>query len=351
MVLIFASLLSCPTSTIQCSCPLTFGLFTNNSGEVNAIIYVLHTKAFRKTMQLVPLTPLSIPSILRFPPSSASSHYQNTHAIYNNQSSRTRLQSHYLNTTEPSGYPWSFPHFRPNMSPNVPFIFNSAPSSLSELDVAMPCYECSMLGYGMTCQACSRFTATTPTTPPSSPAFSFSFECAPFLGTGFSRLETPLSTDGSVCAIKQPSRDWPGSETVGIQESSPEPSPSDWSEIDSPTERHAFGRRSLYVDLRCPSLRDMGSGPQSKCAVCSMVPYGAICAKCARVQTSEAVVFATPPAAAWPVARRLGDWEGSKAPEEEEELLRDLDAELFERINVLESWGRRVCSDGAQRIM
>lgn len=49
---------------------------------------------------------------------------------------------------------------------------------------------------------------------------------------------------------------------------------------------------------------------------------------------------------------RLGDWEGTKKPEEE--LLQNLDMELFELINVpheLDEWGRRVYNDCGHRII
>lgn len=64
------------------------------------------------------------------------------------------------------------------------------------------------------------------------------------------------------------------------------------------------------------------------------------------------MTLATPPAAAWPVLHRLGDWEGTKAAEEE--LLQNLDMELFEQINVpheLDEWGRRVYNDCGHRIL
>ena len=49
---------------------------------------------------------------------------------------------------------------------------------------------------------------------------------------------------------------------------------------------------------------------------------------------------------------RLGDWEETKKPEEE--LLKSLDMELFELINVpheLDEWGRRVYNDCGHRII
>lgn len=83
-----------------------------------------------------------------------------------------------------------------------------------------------------------------------------------------------------------------------------------------------------------------------------MVPYGALCTSCDQVQTSKAMTLATPPAAAWPILDRLGDYEGTKRPEEE--LLQSLDMELFELINVpheLDEWGRRVYNDCGHRII
>ncbi|KAF6217759.1 hypothetical protein HO133_006586 [Letharia lupina] len=88
------------------------------------------------------------------------------------------------------------------------------------------------------------------------------------------------------------------------------------------------------------------------CYECSMIPYGAICTKCHQIQTSRAIALATPPAAAWPVIDRLGDWTGTK--KSEEELLQNLDMELFELINVpheLDEWGRRVYNDCGHRIL
>ena len=90
----------------------------------------------------------------------------------------------------------------------------------------------------------------------------------------------------------------------------------------------------------------------SDCFVCSLVPYGAICTKCNRVQASKAIALATPPAVAWPITHRLGDWEGTKV--QEEELLRTLDTELFDLINVpheLDEWGRRLYNDCGHRII
>lgn len=64
------------------------------------------------------------------------------------------------------------------------------------------------------------------------------------------------------------------------------------------------------------------------------------------------MVLSTPPAAAWPIVDRLGDWEGTKKPEEE--LLQNFDMELFELINVpeeLDEWGRRVYNDSGHRML
>ena len=64
------------------------------------------------------------------------------------------------------------------------------------------------------------------------------------------------------------------------------------------------------------------------------------------------MTLATPPAAAWPVLDKLGDWEGTKV--QEEELLQNLDMELFEQINVpheVDEWGRRVYNDCGHRIL
>ena len=83
-----------------------------------------------------------------------------------------------------------------------------------------------------------------------------------------------------------------------------------------------------------------------------MAPYGALCTKCDKIQTSKAITLATPPTAAWPVLDKLGDWEGTKV--QEEELLQNLDMELFEQINVpheVDEWGRRVYNDCGHRIL
>lgn len=52
------------------------------------------------------------------------------------------------------------------------------------------------------------------------------------------------------------------------------------------------------------------------------------------------------------MVHKLGNWEGTKKPEEE--LLQNLDMELFELINVpheLDEWGRRVYNDCGHRII
>ncbi len=130
-----------------------------------------------------------------------------------------------------------------------------------------------------------------------------------------------------------------------------------WSEMGLYTGESAFGNFSACHENACSCLSDTKSEdysnePKSNCPVCSMVPYGAICSNCNQIQTSRATVLATPPAAAWPMVDRLGDWEGTKEPEEE--LLKNLDMELFEQINIpheLDEWGRRVYNDCGHRII
>ena len=218
----------------------------------------------------------------------------------------------------------------------------------------MPCYECSMLGYSVTCQACSRFTATTPMTPPSSPAssFSFSFKCTPLWGIHFPASETPFTRDDLNYAIEQLCLDRPKLEAVGSQESSTRTPHFKWSEMDFLNEQHAFDSCNINFDDAHSPVPEIEPGFHSKCAVCSMVPYGTVCTKCNQIQTSKAIAFSTLPAAAWPVTNRLGDWEAMRAPEEE--LLRNLDMGLFEQINVpheLDEWGRRVYNDCGHRIL
>ena len=63
------------------------------------------------------------------------------------------------------------------------------------------------------------------------------------------------------------------------------------------------------------------------------------------------MVPSTPPAVPWPVFDRLGDYEGTKKPEEE--LLQNLDMELFELINVpqeVDEYGRRLYNDRGHRM-
>ncbi|CAD6574257.1 MAG: hypothetical protein ASARMPREDX12_006481 [Alectoria sarmentosa] len=245
------------------------------------------------------------------------------------------------------------------MSSKTPFAFSSAPSNSSKLDAAMPCYECSLLGYGNTCQDCSCFAATTPMTPPSSPAseFSFTFDFKPHLETTFSAPETTFAPEYITRATKQPRWGWPELESAGLEEPSIKTCRFNWSEMDFSTDENAFETLAAKHEDACSSVSDAQSelyynGLYSHCFVCSMVPYGAVCTNCDQIQTSNAIVLATPPAAAWPIVNRLGDWNGTKAPEEE--LLRNLDMDLFEQINVpheLDEWGRRVYNDCGHRIL
>lgn len=218
----------------------------------------------------------------------------------------------------------------------------------------MPCYECSMLGYSMTCQECSRFAATTPVTPPSSPAsdFVFSFNFTPSLETTFPALETPFKPDYFTPEAIRSRWNWPKLETTGFGEPSSKKSRFNWSEMNFPAAQHAFDSRATEYDDAHSSISEPESEIYSNCAVCSMVPYGAVCTNCDQIQTSKAIILATPPAAAWPVVNKIGNLEATKVPEEE--LLRSLDMELFEQINVpheLDEWGRRVYNDCGHRIL
>ena len=123
-----------------------------------------------------------------------------------------------------------------------------------------------------------------------------------------------------------------------------------WSETD-----YSNGENTLenFSVNQSASTTELGYGiPSSDCSVCSMVPYGAVCINCNQIQRSKAIALAAPPAASWPITHTLGDWEGTAALEEE--LLRNLDTDLLEQLDVpheLDEWGRRVYNDCGHRIL
>ena len=195
-----------------------------------------------------------------------------------------------------------------------------------------------MLCYGITCPDSSLFAAATPMVPPPSPAsdFAFSFELPSPLGTILPVTETAFTPDYFATVAKRSHWDWAKLE---LSEPSTKTSRFSWSE-DAYSPLLDTGSENYYNQFKL------------QCPVCSMVPYGAFCSSCNQIQTTRAMVLATPPAAAWPIVDRLGDWEGYKKPEED--LLQNLDMELFEQINVpheLDEWGRRVYNDCGHRII
>ena len=218
----------------------------------------------------------------------------------------------------------------------------------------MPCYDCTSLGYGASCQDCSRFVAVsprTPTPPPTSDT-SFSFEYASPLKATLPELDMALSSKYSSPATPPPHWNWLKLETAkpttktsrfNWADLSANDSASDDSTAESESTAPSDSDAETVIDN--PNLR-----PQ--CFVCTMVPYGALCTNCSQIKTSKAITLATPPAASWPVTRKLGDWDGEKIPEEK--LLQNLDMELFDLINVpheLDEWGRRVWDDCGRRIL
>ena len=229
------------------------------------------------------------------------------------------------------------------MSSNIRFVFTSATPTSSDVDTTMPCYKCSMLGCGKTCQDCSRYTVKAPLTAPSSPpspsVFTFNFTSP--LAITLPAFEARSYSENFFTATKQSQWGWSNLEAA---EPSTKISRFNWSEMDC-TAHNEDSLSSLSIEV--PHQKQL-----AECPVCSMVPYGGLCTKCNHIQTSKEVAIATPPATAWPVTTKLGDWEGTKAPEEE--LLQDLDMELFEQINVpheLDEWGRRVYNDCGDRIL
>lgn len=185
-------------------------------------------------------------------------------------------------------------------------------------------------------------------TPPSSPAsdsvFPFDFT-SPFATIPLT-LQPPFSLKYPVFSTESPHLGWPSLEAA---KPSTKTSRFTWSEMDYSNSESSF--KNLSADHPV-STQLTHSKSCSECHFCSMVPYGALCTNCNRIQKSKAIALATPPAAAWPLAHTLGDREGTKAPEEA--LLKTLDAELFEQINVpheLDEWGRRVYNDCGHRIL
>ena len=218
----------------------------------------------------------------------------------------------------------------------------------------MPCYDCTSLGYGVNCQDCSRFVADIPMTPPSSPASgtSFSFEFASPLEATLPTPDMPLSSEYSSPDTTQASWNWL---KLGTAETTTKTSRFNWADFsandDASNESTAESEDTATSDSDAET-EICDNRLLSQCFVCSMVPYGAFCTNCDQIQASKAIILATPPAAAWPVTDRLGDWDGEKIPEEK--LLQNLDMELFELINVpheLDEWGRRVWDDCGRRIL
>lgn len=185
-------------------------------------------------------------------------------------------------------------------------------------------------------------------TPPSSPAsdsvFPFDFT-SPFATIPLT-LQPPFSLKYSVFSTESAHLGWPDLEAA---KPSTKTSRFTWSEMDYSNSESSF--KNLSADHPA-STQLTHSKSCSKCHFCSMVPYGALCTNCNRIQKSKAIALATPPAAAWPLTHTLGDRDGTTAPEEA--LLKTLDAELFEQINIpheLDEWGRRVYNDCGHRIL
>ena len=229
------------------------------------------------------------------------------------------------------------------MSSNIRFVFTSATPTSSDVDTTMPCYKCSMLGCGKTCQECSHFTVkaplTAPLSPPSPGVFTFNFTSP--LAITLPVSEARSDWENFFTATEKSQWGWSNLEAA---EPSTKISRFNWSEMDCTAHNED--------SLSSPSIEVPHQNHLAECPLCSMVPYGGLCTKCNHIQTSKEVAIATPPATAWPVTTKLSDWEGTKAPEEE--LLRNLDMELFEQINVpheLDEWGRRVYNDCGDRIL
>ena len=221
----------------------------------------------------------------------------------------------------------------------------------------MPCYDCSSLGYGASCQACSRFVAVSPMTPASSPTSdtSFSFEFTSPLKATLPAPDMPLSSEYSSPATTQ-SWNWLKLETA---EPTTKNSRFNWADLsandsasDTASDDSTAESESTATSDSDAETEIYNNNPHPQCPVCTMVPYGALCTNCSQIQTSKAITLATPPAAAWPITHKLGDWDGQKIPEEK--LLQTLDMELFELINVpheLDEWGHRVWDDCGRRIL
>ena len=213
----------------------------------------------------------------------------------------------------------------------------------------MPCYDCTSLGYGVSCQDCSRFVAVSPMTPFSSPNSdnSFSFD---FTSPSKSTLPAPdLSLSSEYSA---PATTWV---KLGTAERTTKTSRFNWADFstnDNASRKYTAGSEDTATSNSDAETEICNNELYPQCFVCSMVPYGALCTNCDQIQKSKAITLATPPAAAWPVTDRLGDWDGENIPEEK--LLQNLDMELFELINVpheLDEWGRRIYNDCGHRIL
>lgn len=185
---------------------------------------------------------------------------------------------------------------------------------------------------------------TSPSLPASDGVFPFDFTSP--LAANSLNLQAPFAAKHPVTSTESTRLGWLGLE---VAEPSTKKSRFTWSEIDYSNSENTFEKPSANHSTSTELTHNEKS---SECHFCSMVPYGALCTNCNRVQKSKAIALATPPAAAWPATHTLGDWTGTKAPEEE--ILRNLDAELFEQINVpheLDEWGRRVYNDCGHRIL
>ena len=119
----------------------------------------------------------------------------------------------------------------------------------------------------------------------------------------------------------------------------------DWSEMGFSNSQNTF-KNSTRSSVSSGCTYDK---PCSECPVCSLVPYGALCTSCNQIQTSKATPFPT----AWPTANNLGTQQGTQAPEEEQ-LLQNLDMQLFDQLNFphkLDDRDRRVYNDSGNCLL
>ena len=206
----------------------------------------------------------------------------------------------------------------------------------------MPCYDCSMLGYSTTCTSCSPFLAGTPPITPSSPANqnTFNFDLSAPPANIFSVTEPPFAPKYSITVIAQPRSPWTNLETA---EPSTKTSRFNWSEMGFSNDQNTFEN----LTRSSVSPKSNYDKPYPECPVCSLVPYGALCTSCNRIQTSKI----TPPTTFWPIPPPFCSPQDTTLPEEE--LLQNLDMQLFEQINVpheLDVLGRRVYDDSGNRL-